>query len=81
VLVAQHLFGVTTRQQTPAHEGAQDATAPICLCLGHNGLIDPTGRLGRLGIALAVELAHAGQLKPGLEVLGNSWVNQRGLGA
>jgi hypothetical protein len=27
VLVGQHLFGITTLQKTPAHEGAQDATA------------------------------------------------------
>ena len=45
VLVAQHLFGVTTLQQAPAHEGAQDASAQICLHLGHSGGIDSTGRV------------------------------------
>ena len=32
-------------QQAPAHEGAQDASAQICLHLGHSGLIDRTGRV------------------------------------
>jgi hypothetical protein len=62
VLVAQHLFGVTTLQQAPADKtqvsvkanlyssyvatkGAQDATAQICLYLGHSGLVDSTGRV------------------------------------
>jgi hypothetical protein len=42
-LVAQHLFGISLLDQTPAHEGAQDASAQICLYLGHSGLIDTTG--------------------------------------
>ena len=34
-------------------------------------------RLGGVVVALAVELARAGQLKPGLEVLGYRLVQQR----
>ena len=34
-LVAQHLFGLETLQQTPAHEGAQDASAQGGLHLGN----------------------------------------------
>ena len=45
VLVGQHVFGVTTLQQAPADEGAQDATAQISLYLGHSGGIDSTGRV------------------------------------
>jgi hypothetical protein len=45
VRVAQHLFGVTTLQQTPAHEGAPNASAQIGLNLGHSGGIDSTGRV------------------------------------
>jgi hypothetical protein len=36
--------------------------------------------LGRVVVALAVKLACAGQLKPGLEVLGYGLVEQRALG-
>jgi hypothetical protein len=43
VLVAQHLFGITTLQQASADDGAQDATAKISLYLGHSGLIDSAG--------------------------------------
>jgi hypothetical protein len=48
VLVAQHLFGVTTLQQAPAHEaieGTQDAAAQICMHLVHSDLVDSTGRV------------------------------------
>ena len=45
VRVGQHVFGVTTLQQAPGDEGAQDASAQICLYLGHSGLIDSTGRV------------------------------------
>ena len=45
VLVGQHVFGVTTLQQTPAAEGAQDTSAQIGLHLGYSGLIDSTGRV------------------------------------
>ena len=43
VLVGQHLFGVTTLQQAPAHEGEQDASAQIGLYQGHSRLVDSTG--------------------------------------
>ena len=43
VLVGQHLFGISLLHQTPAHEGAQDASAQNSLHLGHSGLIDSTG--------------------------------------
>ena len=39
MLVSQHLFGVTTLQQTPAHEGAQDASAQGGLYLGRPGAV------------------------------------------
>jgi hypothetical protein len=42
---SQHLSGVTTLQQSPADEGAQDVTAQIRLYLRHGGLIDSTGRV------------------------------------
>jgi lysyl-tRNA synthetase class II len=45
VLVAQHVFGVTTLQQVPAHEGAQYASTQISLHLRHSGGIDSTGRV------------------------------------
>ena len=45
VLVAQHLFGIDTLDQTPAHEGAQDASTQICLHLGQSDGIDSTGRV------------------------------------
>ena len=41
-----HLLGVTTLQQAPAHEGAQDAAAQICLRLTHSIIrINPAGRV------------------------------------
>lgn len=45
VLLGQHLFGVTTLQQAPAHEDAQDATTQIGLYLGHSDGIDCTGQV------------------------------------
>ena len=37
-------------------------------------------RLGGVAVALAAELAGTGQLKPGLEVLGDGLIQQRALG-
>jgi hypothetical protein len=52
----------------------EDATFQIfAKCLAHVG---PWGVV----VALAVELACAGQLMPGLEVFGNGLVQQRSLG-
>ena len=45
VLVAQHLFGLTTLQKAPADEGMQDATAQIGLHLRYSGLNNSTGRV------------------------------------
>jgi hypothetical protein len=45
VLVGQDLFGVTTLQQPPADEGAQDTAAQIGLYQGHDGCINTTGRV------------------------------------
>jgi hypothetical protein len=45
VRVGQHLFGDTTLQQAPAHEGAPNASAQIGLHLGHSGGINPIGRM------------------------------------
>ena len=43
--MAEHLFGVTTLQQPPAHEGAQNATAQSGLCLGCSIRINASGRV------------------------------------
>ena len=45
VLVGQHVFGVTTLQQAPADEGAQNAAAQGGLHLGHGIHINPAGRV------------------------------------
>ena len=45
VLVGQHVFGVTTLKQAPAHEGAQDAPSHVSLHLGCDSPINPTDRV------------------------------------
>lgn len=45
VLVAEHLFGITTLQQPPAHDGAQNAAAQGGLHLGYGIRINPADRL------------------------------------
>ncbi|OIQ77190.1 hypothetical protein GALL_411220 [mine drainage metagenome] len=45
MLVGQHVFGVTTLQQAPPDEGAQDAPTQGGLHLGHDSLIDFAGRV------------------------------------
>lgn len=45
VLIAQHLFGLKTLQQAPAHEGTQDAAAQRGLCLGHGIRVDVACRV------------------------------------
>ena len=52
---------VTTLQQVPAHEGAQDATTQIGLYLGHSCLVDSTGRVedDARWCGLGIGVAHA----------------------
>ena len=45
MLVAQHVFGISLLDQTPAHEGAQDASAQGGLHLSHSIRINATGRV------------------------------------
>lgn len=59
VLVDQHLLGVTTLQQAPADEGAQNA-AHICLYPRHGCRIDHTGNvlLVSSGGPISTSLGH-----------------------
>lgn len=45
VLVGQHLFGLETLQQAPAHEGTQNASSQGGLHLGHSIRINADGWL------------------------------------
>ena len=62
VLVAQHLFGISLLDQTPAHEGAQDASAQVSLRLSPCNLIDSTGRVeyhtGCRGLSISIARHH-----------------------
>ena len=50
VLAGQHLFGITTLDQALPDKGAQDASTQVSLRMGHDGLVDSTGRVNPQGL-------------------------------
>ncbi len=62
VLVSQHLFGVTTPDQTTPDKGAQNAAAQISLRFSHGNLIDSTDLVEddarRCGLGIGISFAR-----------------------
>ena len=65
VVVGQHLFGITTLDQAPPDKGAQDTSTQVSLRLGHDSLVDSTGRVkndarrGGFGIGIGIGIGVA----------------------